>query len=408
MRKLHLKCLFIINTFLIAQELIDCSTYSEKIVFLLKSNNPNTDVIIDNFTISALDNFPENTISNMCQVYAFSRISICSIPLNYLYKSKVYETCRKAVYSRSNQHPPTLSIYQAAKYSFFLNVLMGKNQIYHDLEYTNSYDDIDFDSHFSAHETQMRINRFCFIHSTTLDSGDNRILELVLKKMIDSGLLKILDVVWVLNYGARIDSIDISTMFKNVYFIHISDSIYKYEAPTLEIIRRFSESISKSSQFDHQILYLHTKGISYTKVYQQIEDWRELMLYFLVERHQSCYHLLASGVYDVIGVNYAAHPSRLEGNFWWSSSRYITRLPSLPSNAGKTSAEAWILSGERPRLFIPHVSQVDHYTDIYPRQNYEKLIRSSQVKTVDSSSNYNFDKDINCISLNLINSNFPE
>jgi hypothetical protein len=52
---------------------------------------------------------------------------------------------------------------------------------------------------------------------------------------------------------------------------------------------------------DVKVLYLHTKGVSYKKRYQQIEDWRDMMIYFLVEKHMANRYLLESGLFDAIG-----------------------------------------------------------------------------------------------------------
>jgi hypothetical protein len=43
---------------------------------------------------------------------------------------------------------------------------------------------------------------------------------------------------------------------------------------------------------DVQILYIHTKGVGYREDFQQVQDWRQVMLHFTVTLHQRCYHLL--------------------------------------------------------------------------------------------------------------------
>ena len=40
------------------------------------------------------------------------------------------------------------------------------------------------------------------------------------------------------------------------------------------------------------ILYLHTKGVSYDKSLQTVNNWIDYMLYYLVERHKECIELL--------------------------------------------------------------------------------------------------------------------
>jgi hypothetical protein len=89
--------------------------------------------------------------------------------------------------------------------------------------------------------------------------------------------------------------------------------------------------------------------VSYILPNQNVYDWTDMMLYFLVERHKSCYHLLQSQQYDAIGVNYHTRyltnisqsastprvfdekttPTHFEGNFWWTTGAYLTSIPSL-------------------------------------------------------------------------------
>ena len=73
-----------------------------------------------------------------------------------------------------------------------------------------------------------------------------------------------------------------------------------------------------SAIYNTQILYIHTKGISYTYSTQSstchnydssIDYWRYMMTYYLIILHRQCYHILASGVYDTIGCNYAIYPT---------------------------------------------------------------------------------------------------
>ena len=73
-----------------------------------------------------------------------------------------------------------------------------------------------------------------------------------------------------------------------------------------------------SAIYNTQILYIHTKGISYTYSTQSstghnydssIDYWRYMMAYYLITLHRQCYHILASSVYDTIGCNYAIYPT---------------------------------------------------------------------------------------------------
>ena len=162
-----------------------------------------------------------------------------------------------------------------------------------------------------------------------------------------------MDRVYIFNYGFEISDDLKQRTYKNVHlkrdfptsadttasndnnliqFIEMGDDSSLFEVPTLLALQTFvhktntiriKDTAYPHPQKDMQILYLHTKGVSYTQRYQQIDDWRNMMLYFLVEEHVSCYHALSSGEYDVLGLN--RNPDKsfavLSGNFWWVSSK---------------------------------------------------------------------------------------
>ena len=193
-----------------------------------------------------------------------------------------------------------------------------------------------------------------------------------------------------------------------LHFIHVSDDTTFFELPTMRLISYLSrESISweersrevqtrtrpgskgdseevgdkgytekqeggkrHSNSEDAHVLYLHTKGVSYAELYAQIEDWREYMMYFLVDEHARMYEVLKSGAYDVVGVSYYPRPRMLSGNYWYVRTSYMSRLPYLDYRYhGKYHAEYWLLSDFYVRLFYPHVSP----SYIYPRYCFATL-----------------------------------
>ena len=48
---------------------------------------------------------------------------------------------------------------------------------------------------------------------------------------------------------------------------------------------------------------MHKKGASYIDIPRAVNDWRDYMLYFVVDLHEKCSHLLLSGEFDVVGTN---------------------------------------------------------------------------------------------------------
>jgi hypothetical protein len=161
-----------------------------------------------------------------------------------------------------------------------------------------------------------------FIHSCTLPEGDNSVLHDILFKMSQSGLMSQLDKLWVLNYGEEIDK-KIQQQFPSVKFVQMYKDTSFFEVSTIRLIQSMTRHFNDIYDHNVKILYLHTKGVSYKETYQQIVDWRNMMIYFLVEKYESNFHLLDSGLFDAIGSNYYTLPKRhFDGNFWWSTSRY--------------------------------------------------------------------------------------
>lgn len=224
---------------------------------------------------------------------------------------------------------------------------------------------------FLKHQLQLVI-----IHSCSFKEEKSRVLLSILATIQSSGLLDQRVHVVVLNYGDRIEhSSAVRSFFQHprIHEIHVSQHVTFFEIPTLIIMHRLSRQLR-----DHyhmpltQLLYLHTKGVSYKTVYPQIEDWREFMLYFLVERHRMCYHLLASGEIDAVGANFRSVGRDFRGNFWWVTAQYLSTLAPLSLEAhGKYDAEQWMLTASHVvRVFNAHESVVDHHKDRYERSKY--------------------------------------
>jgi GR25 family glycosyltransferase involved in LPS biosynthesis len=145
-----------------------------------------------------------------------------------------------------------------------------------------------------------------------------------------------------------------------------------YEIPTINKILDFSKTV------DCNILYLHTKGISYNDDDQKENDWIDMMLYFLVEKFELCLEKLQQGI-QTVGCNYydekikIRNPKHFSGNFWWADSQYISTLPALiekTENVNPNDAEFWLCKNN-PSVYEMHNSKINHYFDVYPSQNYQ-------------------------------------
>jgi hypothetical protein len=178
--------------------------------------------------------------------------------------------------------------------------------------------------------------------------------------------------IWVLNFGVKIE-VDFQRLFPKVQWIEFANNAKYFEAPSIQTIFSLSQRLyinGKESVEDVQILYLHTKGVSYSMQYQQIDDWRDMMLYFLIEGQKSCFHLLKSKKFDVLGTNYNSNPSYFSGNFWWASAKYIFSLSRPKLDSSKYDAELWVLNSSHTRIYVFHSSGISHAHDEYPREIY--------------------------------------
>jgi hypothetical protein len=118
------------------------------------------------------------------------------------------------------------------------------------------------------------------------------------------------------------------------------------------------QELSKNDDF--YCYYLHSKGVSKTNnrgLIEPIKSWRIYMEYFLIEKYNLCLNELNSG-WDAVGVkirltpnkfwwensNLGYRPRHFSGNFWWSKSDFIKKLPDIKvlSLCDRHEAEFWI------------------------------------------------------------------
>ena len=211
-------------------------------------------------------------------------------------------------------------------------------------------------------------NNYCFIHSCNMEENGLSILTKVCSLIKTTKLINVLDKICIFNIGKPIPKDYVDELGPKYYIINHSQDTSLAELPTLKLIHEFSSKVSNKN-----ILYLHTKGISYnnnTPRYKNVQDWVNLMLYFLVEKHQKCLFDLKNN--DVLGCDYYDRndgvPLHFSGNFWWSTSNYIKSLdPTFL--VSKQDAEMWICKNN-PKIVEYHRSPVDHYMDPYPRKMY--------------------------------------
>ena len=238
----------------------------------------------------------------------------------------------------------------------------------------------------SAIESDKPIQTACFIHSCHLESSGTDKLDALLDSMSTSGILKDLDIIVINNIGIQLNVNKYMKYDPRIQILQHSSDRNLFEIPTLKIIKEFSINNPNVN-----VLYLHTKGISYdTKDYRYHAglDWIEYMLYFLVSRYTECLQLLKTS--DTVGCNYSASPSpHYSGNFWWASTNYLKAL-STDSLVSKMSAEWWVLSGN-PKKYVLHNSNKNHFTQHYKLEEYCKKALVVYTYFSSPSSDYNLD-----------------
>ena len=149
---------------------------------------------------------------------------------------------------------------------------------------------------------------------------------------------------------------------------HASD-----ESETLNVLRKFCTTNNRGN-----VLYLHSKGVSRKyhnkfnylteeKLSFNIQTWIDCMEYFLIEEYNECIKALID--HDTCGIFFDEVPgtnqSAYSGNFWWSTKKYISRLPKC-SSASRHRSEY--------RFLRPHKSKYKNFFSQYKNYMYKKPI----------------------------------
>lgn len=127
-------------------------------------------------------------------------------------------------------------------------------------------------------------------------------------------------------------------MFKDPKFHNIlySPQIDLYESVT---INKIWYAAQEEEEFN--VLYLHSKGVSYNGKDQRILKWVEYLTYFNIDRHEDCIEQLKEN--DVVGVNIFNYIMiHYSGNFWWAKSSYIKKSTQFCVNYTYNAPEYWI------------------------------------------------------------------
>lgn len=271
--------------------------------------------------------------------------------------------------------------------------ILSENVVYLDDSFKNKYKNLKFIDYNTIKNIDISIqkltnedmwkniiqiknntSKYCFIQSCTIQRKGRYRLENIINILNKSGCVNIFDKIYINNIGLPIEN-KYGDKFE---VINYSENIKLFEIPTINFIREFSENNPNC-----YILYLHTKGVSYSNDYIQENHWINYMLYFLVEKYENCISLLDMS-YESLGCNYSNDfdknifrsvvpfpPPHYSGNFWWANTNHLKTLPKISTeNINKNDAEFWLFKNNH-KYFNLHNSNINHYVYRYPREIYE-------------------------------------
>lgn len=216
--------------------------------------------------------------------------------------------------------------------------------------------------------------KYCFIHSCNFKEVGISILNDIISNLINSNSIQYFEKIFIVNIGEKLDH----NYFENtkIIIINYSENTELYEIPTINLIRTFCEYNDNC-----EILYIHTKGVTHNNN-TNIIDWKNMMIYFLVNKCNDCFKLLKD--HDTVGCNYQEYPYKhYSGNFWWANSKYIKKyLNKIPNGSKRHDAEWWILSNKSVKYYEIHNSRINHYNSCYPPEKYIFTDKSIHIYSV--------------------------
>lgn len=212
----------------------------------------------------------------------------------------------------------------------------------------------------------------CFIHSTTLELNKDTFLIEILEHLKTSTLIDRLSYLCINNTGMVLDEVEIERKYAPAKVIHHSNSTNEFENPTIKLMYAFCKLNP-----DYKVLYLHTKGVSYTAnhvFFPGINSWNLYMRHCLIDNFPQCLDLL--NVYDTVGCNYRqladGNPQHYSGNYWWASGQYISSL-TIAYLRDKYDPEFWVLRNN-PTYFNIHILE-NMYQNVYQMEQYKDDVR---------------------------------
>ncbi len=256
-----------------------------------------------------------------------------------------------------------------------------------DIKHLNNYELVYHWNHYGIKEKHKRIYNhetfieynptfykdypiYIFMHVCNLHNGVQIFYD-QLNSIVESGLYEKCKNILVCIVGKSFNIP--SDKYPKLLLLYQDDNPKYYEVKTINYIKYIAERISPNSR----ILYVHTKGVRKNGDEVCVRSWRKLLEHWMVMNHNICLQYLIN--YDTVGSNvinmspsssienkylYAVNPNHFfhySGNFWWTTSKHVSKLPLLTHNPNKDAistrcrAENWILSA------LPHMRGFEIY-----------------------------------------------
>jgi hypothetical protein len=145
-----------------------------------------------------------------------------------------------------------------------------------------------------------------------------------------SGIIDASSNIYVTGLGKIDDNITIYDIFSDPKFIYEYDTkTDRYEFPTLKKLEKFCLDNNHSL-----VWYAHSKGASHD--HNNMDSWRGVMNYFVLEKWQHCHGLLTSTNYTTCGailtfdsVRERGWNTYYAGNMWWAKCSHVNQLKRI-------------------------------------------------------------------------------
>lgn len=218
-----------------------------------------------------------------------------------------------------------------------------------------------------------------FYHVCLVENWKN-IVKSQVKRILKSGLYDKTDRIYTSCLGQGKHELRRILPPKFEILIH-NPNIKLAEIPILQSMQNYA----KNNEFF--AWYIHTKGVISGRWNVHVNNWRTMMEYFIIDRHDRCLKIIQRPDCDACGIEvrtdcwdnlvHVKHKPFFLGNFWWSKSEYLKILPNLTQKwheCGRCRhiAESFLgLLPKKARLFSFYNSNLNPYAHTVSHFDYQ-------------------------------------